>query len=54
VTLRHLLALGIDDEAVVHPVTGKSATQCHRLCTLVFMVREAKVCAATVQIKTFT
>ena len=49
--LRHLLALGIDDEAVVHPVVGELLAERHRLGPLVLVVREAQILPAAVQIE---
>jgi hypothetical protein len=52
--LGHLLALGIDDEAVVHPVVGERLAQRHRLGALVLVVRKAQVLATAVQVEPFT
>ena len=49
--LRHLLALGVDDEPVVHPVVGEALAERDRLGALVLVVREAQVLAAAVQIE---
>ena len=50
--LGHLLALGVDDEAVVHPVVGEPLAERHRLGPLVLVVRETQVEATAVQVET--
>ena len=50
-TLRHLLALGIDHETVVHPMSRKVPTKCHRLRPLILMMRKAQIGAPTVQVE---
>ena len=49
--LRHLLALGIDHETVVHPMVGKSLAQSNRLSALVLVMRELEVHATAVQVE---
>ena len=49
--LRHLLALGIDHEPVVHPVVREALAQRHGLGTLVLVMRELEVHAAAVQVE---
>ena len=49
--LRHLLALGVDDEAVVHPVVGEALAEGDGLGPLVLVVREAQVLPAAVQVE---
>ena len=52
--LRHLLALGVDHEPVVHPVVGEAFPQRHCLGPLVLVVGELEVHTATVQVETLT
>ena len=49
--LRHLLALGVDDEPVVHPVVGERLAERDRLGALVLVVREPQVLATAVQVE---
>ena len=52
--LRHLLALSIDHEPVVHPVPGELAPQRHRLGPLVLVMRESQILATTVEVEAVT
>ena len=49
--LRHLLAAGVDHEAVVHPVVGEALAERHGLGPLVLVVRELQVQPAAVQVE---
>ena len=51
---RHLFTLGVNDEAIVHPVIGESFSECNSLRALVFVMRKLEVHAATMQIKSLT
>ena len=51
--LRHLLALGVDDEAVMHPVVGEALAQCNGLGPLVLVMRELEVLPTAVQVEAF-
>ena len=52
--LRHLLALGVDDEPVVHPMVGKPLAQGDGLSALVLVVRELEVHPTAMQIEALT
>ena len=49
--LRHLLALGVDDEPVVRPVVGERVAERDGLGALVLVVREAQVLPAAVEVE---
>ena len=49
--LRHLLALTVDHETVVHPVVGETLAQSHRLRALVLVVRKLEVLPAAMQVE---
>ena len=49
--LRHLLALGVDNESVMHPMASEFTAKCHRLRSLVFVMRKAKILTTAMQVK---
>ena len=51
--LRHLLALGVDHEAVVDPVAGEALPERDRLRPLVLVMREAQVHPSGVEVEPF-
>ena len=52
--LRHLLALGIDDEAMVHPVVREPLAQSDRLGALVLVMGELEVLPTAVEVEALT
>ena len=52
-TLRHLFALEVDDEAVVHPMSCELLAKCHGLCAFILVVRKPQVGTTTVQVEPF-
>ena len=51
--LRHLLALGVDHESVMHPVARELTAEGHGLRAFVLVMRELQIHAAAMQIETF-
>ena len=52
--LRHLLALSIDDERVMHPMVGEGFAERHGLRPLVLVMRKTQVLATAMQVEALT
>ncbi len=53
-TARHLLALGIVDECVVHPMIGERLPERDGLRPFVLVVREPEILATAVKVEALT